>query len=142
MIKEYLFIGGISDGQIKEVDDGFSYHQVVIYDDDPTPIDYIFPITTSFKTAIYRKSKVRSGDDTIEFFVLSEIDDSAVMKMLFAGYKPKQDVELVNRIKSLKLMLERCVSMFEICLKWIVDSKQAGNVWKFQFELLKFLNKK
>lgn len=145
MIKQYLFVGGKADGHMIEVDSRYNHWEIPVIDGGgfETPFqDGCGEFQVTFEKEIYRKISWRSGDNVdFGFFALDKLGNEEVMRMVLDNYKPKQDIELDKRVKIMKNMLERCVSMFENSLKWIVDLKQAKKMWDLQFELLKFLNK-
>lgn len=143
MIKEkFLFVGGSADGQVIQGNGGHSYWEVPVLEKcgDIKP-DELYHSTIRKET--YRKIWWGCGDECrFEFFALESLSTHEVISMVLGNYKPTQDIELDERVKSMKFMLERCVSVFENSLRWVYDNKQCLKIWELVCDLRKFLYEK
>lgn len=144
MKEKYLFVGGKADGHMIDVPSHYGHWEVPVINDDLLyPVEEGYDIyNVTFKKEIYRKIVWRSGDDVdFKFFALESLSNKKVMGMVLDNYKPKQDVELDNRVKSMRIMLERSSKILESSLQWIYDTKHCRIIWDFILEITRFLNK-
>ena len=147
-MKKYLFIGGKADGHMINVWENYGHWEVPYIEQIS---DILTEILTeeqvksrwqaSIKKEVYRKIQWRSGDDKFfEFFVLNSIGNDNIMEIVMDNYRPKQDVELDNRIKGMKILLEECSSLLEEALNHITTHALNRRIWDTILKVFRFMN--
>lgn len=142
-MKKYLFVGGKADGHMIDVKENYSHWQVP-YIEQPfqCPYEDVGNYSIPFKVEVYRKVRWESGENQqIEFFALDSMNSHEVTRLFFENYRPKQDVEIDDRIESMKNLLYRCLSILDDSLQRVTDSGVGRKIWDFSLELSKFLHK-
>jgi hypothetical protein len=145
-MKKYLFVGGKADGHMIDVIGGYN-HWTVPY---IQPFNQ-FPIfeeeelnkfsTSCVENETYRKIQwIGDKNDKLEFFVLDSMNNHDIMRIMLSNYKPKQDVENNILIKSMKNLLEECVSLMNESMNHMVTRSIFHKINKTTIKVFKFLN--
>lgn len=146
-MKKYLFVGGKADGHMIDVPKHYGHWNIPYIEgisDILTEViteEQVETTQLSINREVYRKIQWRSGDNKFfEFFVLNSIDNENIMEIVMDNYKPKQDAELDNRIKGMKILLEECSSLLKDALDHIITSSLNRRIWDTMLKIFKFIN--
>lgn len=142
MKEKYLFVGGKADGHMIDVPEYYSHWEVPYLSKPPiVPYDDFDKYSTPFEKELYRKIQIANGKNKkFGVFVLNSINDEDVIEIIMNNYKPKQDVELDIRIKTMKNFLEDCLSLMDQIQNHISNENLSRKIYDISMNIFRFLN--
>jgi hypothetical protein len=142
--EQFLFIGGVADGQYIDVYNYYSIWQIMSFPGMDFSQHENFDIYSCqpIESTTYKKiTWSRDNKTKIQFFALDTLSEGEIMDMVFDNYKPKQDVLLNNTVNTLRFHLENCLSILRDIMNYVTPNPFTRKTWDVMLKAQKYLYK-